>query len=139
MFDQRAIDAFLARLFANGARTSDFRWLRSKLFVAATIDQGGLPLVLAQTFRAKQICEAAYRKTRQRLLAQHRMLRPLLARHGIRLAVERVAEPRPSITAALTDPRSLSMRSPSMGRAIRDLSYALEQLEYWLAGTPRVA
>jgi len=268
LFDQRAIDAFLVRMFASGGRTADFRKLGRKLFLVATnldtgapvtfgaagfddvpinkaiaasaalpglfppvaihgqyyvdgalnktlhasvaldegvdlllcvnplvpfdassaareapltvktIHQGGLPLVLAQTFRAiihsrmkvgmekyrrqypradillfepdredadmffanifsytqrKRICEAAYRKTRQRLLERRAVLRPLLARHGIRLNIERLADPHRSIHAALTAPRSLSMRSPSMRSAIRDLGYTLDYLEHWLA------
>ena len=36
LFDQRAIHAFLARLFATGARSSDFRRLPHKLFLVAT-------------------------------------------------------------------------------------------------------
>lgn len=268
LFDQRAIDAFLLRLFATGARTNDFRSLGRKLFLVATnldtgasvtfgqpgfdhvpinkaiaasaalpglfppveidgeqyvdgalnktlhasvaldqgvglllcvnplvpfdassavrrgrltvetIHQGGLPLVLAQTFRAiihsrmkvgmekyrrqyphadillfeperedadmffanifsyahrKRICEAAYHKTRQRLLAQHAIVRPLLARHGIGLDIERLAEPRRSIRAALTDPRSLSIWPPSIARVVRDLTHTLDHLEHWLA------
>jgi len=274
LFDQRAIDAFLVRMFATGGRTADFRKLGRKLFLVATnldtgasvtfgkpgfddvpinkaiaasaalpglfppveidgkhyvdgalnktlhasvaldqgvdlllcvnplvpfdassaarngrltvetIHQGGLPLVLAQTFRAiihsrmkvgmekyrrqyphadillfepdredadmffanifsytqrKRICESAYRKTRQRLLARRAILRPLLARHGIRLNVERLAEPHRPIRAALTDPRSLSMRPPSMRSAVRDLAHTLDHLEHWLAGSrPRM-
>lgn len=147
-----------------------------------TINQGGLPLVLAQTFRAiihsrmqvgmekyrrqyphadillfeperedadmflanifsyaqrKRICEAAYHKTRQRLLAQCATLRPLLARHGIRLDFEGLAEPRQSIRRALTDPRSLSMEPPSMSVAMRNLACTLDHLEHWFAGARR--
>jgi NTE family protein len=144
-----------------------------------TIQQGGLPLVLAQTFRAiihsrmkvgmekyrrqyphadillfeperedadmffanifsyaqrKRICEAAYQKTRHRLRAQQLVLQPLLAQYGIRLDIERLAESRHSIRTALADPRPLSMRPASMGRAVRDLAHTLDSLEYWLAG-----
>jgi NTE family protein len=274
LFDQRAIDAFLVRMFATGGRTADFRKLGRKLFLVATnldtgasvtfgtagfddvpinkaiaasaalpglfppveidgkhyvdgalnktlhasvaldqgvdlllcvnplvpfdaslaarggrlsvetIHQGGLPLVLAQTFRAiihsrmkvgmekyrrqyphadillfepdredadmffanifsytqrKRICEAAYRKTRQRLLERRAILRPVLARHGIRLDVARLAEQHRSIRAALTAPRSLSMQPPNMRSAVRDLTCTLGLLEHWLAaGRPRV-
>jgi NTE family protein len=272
LFDQRAIDAFLVRLFASGGRTSDFRRLGRKLFLVATnldtgasvtfgqadfdhvpinkaiaasaalpglfppveidgkhyvdgalnktlhasvaldqgvdlllcvnplvpfdassaardgrlrvetIDQGGLPRVLAQTFRAiihsrmkvgmekyhrqypradillfepdredadmflanifsyaqrKRICEVAYRKTRQRLLAQRTILQPTLARHGIRLDVAHLAEPRRPIRMALNDPRPLALRPRYMGGAVRDLAYTLDHLEHWLAGERR--
>lgn len=41
LFDNRAIDRFLARLFAAPGRTNDFRELRSKLFLVATnLDTG---------------------------------------------------------------------------------------------------
>ncbi len=42
VFDNRAIDAFLARLFAAPGRTNDFRQLPRKLFLVATnLDTGG--------------------------------------------------------------------------------------------------
>ena len=42
VFDNRAIDAFLARLFAAPGRTNDFRKMQRKLFVVATnLDTGG--------------------------------------------------------------------------------------------------
>ncbi|HEX5863974.1 MAG TPA: patatin-like phospholipase family protein [Casimicrobiaceae bacterium] len=267
LFDQRAIDAFLVRLFATGRRSNDFRRLDHKLFVVATnldtgtavtfgergrdhvpinkaiaasaalpglfppveidgehyvdgalnktlhasvaldqgvdlllcvnplvpfdassaarhgrltvekINQGGLPLVLAQTFRAiihsrmktgmekyrrqyphadillfepdredadmffanifsyshrKRLCEAAYHKTRARLLAERETLGPLLARHGIELDVERLGEPQRSIRAALMDPRPLSIHAPAVRTTARDLAYTLDQLERWL-------
>jgi predicted acylesterase/phospholipase RssA len=41
LFDQRAIHAFLARLFSTGGRSNDFRRLRRKLFIVATnLDTG---------------------------------------------------------------------------------------------------
>ena len=41
MFDNRAVDAFLARLFSAPGRTNDFRQLRAKLFLVATnLDSG---------------------------------------------------------------------------------------------------
>ena len=273
LFDQRAIDAFLMRLFATGRRSNDFRTLERKLFLVATnldsgkavtfgepgfdhvpihkaiaasaalpglfppveidaehyvdgalnktlhasvaLDQGvglllcinplvpfdassaarhgkltveklthgGLPLVLAQTFRAiihsrmqvgmekyrrqyphadillfepdredadmfflnifsyshrRRLCEAAYHKTRQRLLAQHEACRPLLARHGIRLNVERLGEPQRSIRAALIDPRPLSIHAPAVRTAARDLAYTLDLLERWLHRSRRL-
>ena len=41
MFDNRAVDAFLARVFSAAGRTNDFRQLRCKLFLVATnLDSG---------------------------------------------------------------------------------------------------
>ena len=41
LFDQRAVDAFLARLFSSAGRVDDFRELRHRLFVVATnLDSG---------------------------------------------------------------------------------------------------
>jgi len=273
LFDQRAINAFLVRLFAAGRRSNDFRTLERKLFLVATnldtgkavtfgesgfdhvpinkaiaasaalpglfppveidgehyvdgalnktlhasvaLDQGvdlllcvnplvpfdaslaarpgrltvekiyhgGLPLVLAQAFRAvmhsrmqvgmekyrrqyphadvllfepdredadmffvnifsyshrKRLCEAAYHKTRQRLLAQRETSGPLFARHGIRLNVERLGEPQRSIGAALIDPRPLSIHAPAVRTAARDLAYTLDLLERWLHRSRRL-
>ena len=44
IFDNRAIDGFLARLFSAPGRTNDFRALRSKLFLVATNLDTGLPV-----------------------------------------------------------------------------------------------
>jgi predicted acylesterase/phospholipase RssA len=272
LFDQRAIDAFLLRLFATKGRSNDFRTLDRRLFLVATnldtgravtfgepgfdhvpvntaiaasaalpglfppvevdgehyvdgalnktlhasvaldqgvdlllcvnplvpfdasaaarhgrltvekINEGGLPLVLAQTFRAiihsrmkagmekyrreyphadillfepdredadmffanifsysqrKRLCEAAYHKTRRRLLEERAMLEPLLGRHGIRLDVERLRESGRSIHDALNDPRPLSIQAPAVRTAARDLTYALDLLERWLHAARR--
>jgi predicted acylesterase/phospholipase RssA len=49
VFDNRAVDAFLARLFGASGRTNDFRALRAKLFLVATnLDTGA-----SVTFGAK--------------------------------------------------------------------------------------
>ena len=267
LFDQRALDRFLTRLFSAPGRSNDFRKLGHRLFVIATnldtgasttfggpgfdhvsitrsieasaalpglfppvdidgahyvdgvlnktlhasvaleagvrlllcvnalvpfdaspvhgrdsrdIDKlahGGLPMVLAQTFRAiihsrmevgmdryraqypdadillfepdredaamffasifsyarrKDLCEAAYRKTRQGLLARRALLEPLLARHGIRLKHEVLLDSQRSIGAALIDTRPLKARKPGVRQAARDLSHTLDQLEAWL-------
>jgi predicted acylesterase/phospholipase RssA len=270
IFDQRAIDAFLARLFTSGTRTNDFRRLRNRLFLVATdldtggsvtfgspaadhvpiskavqasaalpglfppirvegrhyvdgalnktlhasvaldhgvrlllcinplvpfdasnavrsgrpaiekLDQGGLPLVLAQTFRAiihsrmkvgmekyrrqypdadvllfeperedadmffasifsyahrAKLCEVAYRSTRRRLLARQNTLAPLLARHGVRLNLDRLSDTRRSIGGSLTDPRPLVIKPRSVRQTARDLAHTLDHLEAWLAAT----
>jgi hypothetical protein len=138
---------------------------------------GGLPMVLAQTFRAiihsrmevgmdryraqypdadivlfepdredadmffasifsyarrKDLCEAAYRKTRLSLFARRAALEPLLARHGISLKVEVLSDRERPIGAALTDTRPLQARKSGVRQAARDLSHTLDRLEAWL-------
>jgi predicted acylesterase/phospholipase RssA len=44
LFDNRAIDAFLTRLFAAPSRTNDFRRLRARLFLVATNLDTGQPI-----------------------------------------------------------------------------------------------
>jgi NTE family protein len=268
LFDQRALDRFLNRLFSAPGRSNDFRKLEHKLFVIATnldtgasttfggpgfdhvpitsaieasaalpglfppvdidgahyvdgalkktlhasvaldagvrlllcvnplvpfdasptqgrnprdkLARGGLPMVLAQTFRAiihsrmevgmdryrvqypdadivlfepdredadmffasifsyarrKDLCEAAYRKTRQSLLARRAALEPLLARHGISLKLEVLSDTQRTISAALIDTRPLQARKSGVRQAARDLSHTLDQLEAWLVAT----
>ena len=265
LFDQRALDRFLNRLFSMPGRSNDFRKLEHKLFVIATnldtgasttfggrgfdhvpiasaieasaalpglfppvdidgahyvdgalnktlhasvaldagvrlllcvnplvpfdaspmqgrdrrdkLAHGGLPMVLAQTFRAiihsrmeagmdryraqypdadivlfepdredadmffasifsyarrKDLCEAAYRKTRLSLFARRAALEPLLARHGISLEVEVLSDTERPIGAALIDTRPLKARKSGVRQAARDLSHTLDQLEAWL-------
>ena len=267
LFDQRAIDGFLRRLFASAGRSNDFRTLGRRLFLVATnldtgasvtfggpgsahipitkaieasaalpglfppveiegehyvdgalnktlhasvaldegvallfcinplvpfdassasrrgritvekLDHGGLPLVLAQTFRAiihsrmkvgmekyrrqypnadillfepdredadmffanifsyahrRRLCDAAYHKTRQSLLARRATLEPLLARHGVRLNLERLSDPRRSVRDTLYDPRPLVNHPPNVRRTVQDLTRTLNALERWL-------
>jgi hypothetical protein len=79
------------------------------------------------------LCEAAYQKTRQSLFARRASLGPQLARRGIRLNVDRLAEPRRAIEAALADPRPLRTHRPGVRQTARDLAYTLDHLERWLA------
>src|SRR5437773_2368956 len=270
LFDQRAIHAFLARLFATCGRSNEFRHLRHKLFLVATnldsgasvtfgtpgfdhvpidkaiaasaalpglfppveiegehyvdgalnktlhasvaldqgvdlllcvnplvpfdasaanrtrrltvekIDRGGLPLVLSQTFRpivhsrmkvgmekhARQYPNAdillfepdrenadmffasifsyaqrrrlrslAFSTTRHNLRTRAGVLAPVLARHGIALRAERLADTSRDVMDALDDPRPLrsSMRRRSIRRTTRELSHTLDHLERLLA------
>jgi predicted acylesterase/phospholipase RssA len=149
-------------------------------FTVAKLNQGGLPIVLSQTFRAiihsrmrvgmekyhrqypdadvvlfepdredadmffanifsyaerKHLSAAAYRKTRQNLLARAELLAPRLAQHGIRINVERLREPKRDIRAALSDPRPLHTGADRnrIRRTTRDLEHTLDHLERWLA------
>ncbi len=142
------------------------------------LNHGGLPLVLAQTFRAiihsrmkvgmekynsqyphadvllfepdredadmffanifsyahrQRLCEAAYHKTRQSLLARRATLEPRLAKHGVRLNIAHLADADRAMLAAIDDPRPLSIRPPGVRQAARDLSHTLDHLDRWLA------
>jgi predicted acylesterase/phospholipase RssA len=146
---------------------------RGRRLTIAKLDHGGLPLVLAQTFRAiihsrmkvgmekyrrqypdadillfepdredadmffanifsythrARLCETAYRNTRARLLAQRSALEAMLARHDIRLDMDRLRERDRSIVAALDDPRPLFVEPPSVKSAARALERTLDSL-----------
>ncbi len=280
IFDNRAIDAFLAGLFAAPGRSNDFRELPHRLFLVATnldtgspvafgskghdhvpisraieassalpalfppvaidgahyvdgalnktlhaslaldegvdlllcvnplvpfdarsaqrrrhvsvekLDRGGLPLVLSQTFRAiihsrmkvgmekyatrypdadvllfeparedvdmffakifsyaqrRKLCALAFESTRDYLREHAARLVPLLARHGLRLRNERIADRQREVADAVTDPRPLhpgTSRRRSLRRIGRDLDHTLTQLEREIAtvrGARRVA
>ncbi len=150
----------------------------------AKLNEGGLPIVLSQTFRAiihsrmkvgmekyrrqypdadvvlfepdredadmffasifsysqrRRLCAAAYAKTRQNLNARAAALAPRLARHGISLRHDRLADAHRNIHDALADPRPLHAQpGHDVRRTTRDLAHALNQLERWLdrAGGP---
>src|SRR6185503_19625612 len=145
------------------------------------LSQGGLPLVLSQTFRAiihsrmkvgmenyrtqyphadvvlfepdredadiffasifsysqrKRLCAAAYHKTRQKLASHAAAFTPKLARHGIRLRRDRLADHARALTDALTDARPLHAgdgRRSEVRQTTRDLAHTLAHLERWLA------
>jgi len=146
----------------------------------AKLNEGGLPIVLAQTFRAiihsrmkvgmekyrrqypqadvilfepdredadmffasifsyaqrRRLCAAAYAKTRQSLQARAATLAPQLARHGIGIRHDRLADAHRSIDDALADPRPLHAQpGRNVKTTARDLAVALSQLERWLEG-----
>ncbi len=146
------------------------------------LNQGGLPLVLSQTFRAiihsrmkvgmekyrtqypraeillfepdredadmffanifsyaqrRQLCAAAFAKTRAGLLARADAIAPRLARHGIALRVDRLQQPQRRVRDAVRDPRPLhtrAARDTGVRDTARDLAYTLDQLDRWIAG-----
>ena len=274
IFDNRAIDTFLARLFSARGRTNDFRGLDRKLFLVATnldtgasvtfgtaghdhvpisraiqassalpglfppvaidgehyvdgalnktlhasvaldegiglllcvnplvpfdasgasrrghltvakLNHGGLPLVLSQTFRAvihsrmrvgmekykrdypdadvvlfepdredadmffanifsysqrRRLCATAFATTRYNLRVRAPFLAPLLARHGIGLREDRLADSTRDVRAALVDPRPIRAdprARKSVRTTARELSATLDQLERWLRVHP---
>ena len=274
MFDNRAIDAFLGRLFAARGRTNDFRKLGRRLFLVATnldtgasvtfgapgrdhvpisraiqassalpglfppvvidgehyvdgalnktlhasvaldegiglllcvnplvpfdasgasrrghltvekLNHGGLPLVLSQTFRAvihsrmrvgmekyrrdypdadvvlfepdredadmffanifsyaqrRRLCAMAFATTRYNLRVRAPALEAVLARHGVRLRTDRLADSTRDVRAALWDPRPIRAdpgARKSVRTTARELSATLDQLERWLRVQP---
>ena len=156
---------------------------KSGRLTGAKLNAGGLPIVLAQTFRAiiysrmkvgmekyrrqyphadvllfepdredadmffasifsysqrKRLCAAAYAKTRQNLVARMDALSPQLARHGISLRLDRLADPGRGVDDALADPRPLHAQpGTSVRRTARDLAHTLNQLERWIGGKDR--
>ena len=157
---------------------------RGRLTVAK-LNHGGLPLVLAQTFRAiihsrmkvgmekyhrqypgadimlfepdredadmffanifsytqrKRLCAAAFATTRYNLRVRAPTLAPRLARHGITIRTDRLADSTRDLRAALTDPRAIRSdprARPSVRGAARDLGRTLEALERWIARAGR--
>jgi predicted acylesterase/phospholipase RssA len=84
----------------------------------------------------KHLCAAAYRKTRENLRGRAPVLASLLARHGVALRTDRLADETRTIDHALTDPRPLNVGEPRRRRVrqtTRDLAYTLDHLERWLA------
>ncbi len=85
----------------------------------------------------KRLCAAAYHKTRQKLAARAEILAPQLAKHGIALRRDRLADRDRVVTDALTDARPLHAgkeRGSEVRQTTRDLAHTLDHLERWLAG-----
>jgi len=84
----------------------------------------------------KRLCAAAYQKTRQNLAERADTLLPRLAKHGVVLRTDRIADSSRKVVDALTDPRPLNFgrgRKKSVRQSARDLGYTLDHLERWLA------
>jgi NTE family protein len=84
----------------------------------------------------KELCAAAYRTTRQNLAERAQTLAPQLARHGVALRTDRIADSARDISNALTDPRPLNVgrgRKGGVRQTARDLAHTLDHLERWLA------
>ncbi|MEO5766668.1 MAG: patatin-like phospholipase family protein, partial [Casimicrobiaceae bacterium] len=155
--------------------------MRGRRLTVEKLNQGGLPLVLSQTFRAilhsrmqagmekygrqypgadillfepdredadmffarifsysqrKRLCALAFTTTRDSLRARAAALEPVLARHGIALRHERLADASRRVGDALTDPRPLKSdgaRVPTVRRTTRQLAHTLDHLERYLA------
>lgn len=138
---------------------------------------GGLPLVLAQTFRAiihsrmevgmakyvtqyahadvvlfephrddarmfftnifsyahrRQLCDNAYRRTRADLLRRAETLRPVLARHGVRLREDLLAISSRHVEQAVAGSHLPQMREASVKNSAHDLAATLDRLQAYL-------
>ncbi len=78
------------------------------------------------TSSRRGLCEHAYRQTRADLLARADTLAPVLARHGLRLNLARLADP---MHALVRDPARPLPRTGRLGHAARRLGHALDDLE----------
>jgi predicted acylesterase/phospholipase RssA len=134
--------------------------------------EGGLPVVLSQTFRAvihsrmavgmskyesqyrdadvvlfqpdpddatifftnifsyatrRQVCEHAYQRTRADLLQRRDELQPILARHGIRMRLERLAQPQRRLEAGarVRTGTGLSVVADNLRETLRELRRAI--------------
>lgn len=141
--------------------------------------EGGLPVVMSQTFRAlihsrmtvglsryeqqypdanvvlfepsrddsemfftnpfsyagrKRVCDHAYQRTRADLLARHSLLEPIFARHGIRIRLDVLREPRRHAAARVLERRAGAPRHRIA--ATRGLASALDRLERLLEAQP---
>jgi predicted acylesterase/phospholipase RssA len=74
----------------------------------------------------RHLCEHAYRQTRTDLLMRASSLAPVLARHGLRLNLDRLADPS---HALVRDPGRERSPGGRLMLAVRRLEYALEDLE----------
>jgi predicted acylesterase/phospholipase RssA len=153
---------------------------RSGRLTVEKLNQGGLPLVLSQTFRAvihsrmkvgmekyrreypdadvvlfepdredadmfftnifsysqrKRLCSTAFSTTRYNLRVRAPALKPVLARHGITIREDRLADSTRDVRSALSDPRPIRA-DPHAKRSVRattrELAHTLEQLERWM-------
>jgi predicted acylesterase/phospholipase RssA len=78
------------------------------------------------TSSRRGLCEHAYRRTRADLLARADSLAPVMARHGLRLNVDRLADP---THALVREPSRPPPRSGRLAVATRRLGHALDDLE----------
>ena len=84
----------------------------------------------------KRLCALAFAATRDNLRARAAALAPALARHGIAINAERLADSARHVTDALTDPRPLkpdARRDATVRRTTRELAHTLDHLERYLA------
>ena len=84
----------------------------------------------------QRVCEHAYERTRRDLVKRRAELSPVLARHGIRLRDDVLADPHRRLDLNLG---RRSRKSGRLGAAAADLGDAMQDLRRWAAlqGAPR--
>jgi hypothetical protein len=88
----------------------------------------------------RRLCATAFATTRANLRARAPALRARLARHGVRIRDDRLADDARDVRDAVCDPRPIRAdprARKSVRSTARELRATLDQLEAWLA--PRVA
>jgi predicted HAD superfamily phosphohydrolase len=79
----------------------------------------------------RRLCEHAYQRTREELLARRRRLQPMLARHGIRLDLAALSDRTATLVPHAEDPTP-PLLDLNMAATARQLSHALEDLARWV-------
>ncbi len=83
----------------------------------------------------KRLCSTAFATTRYNLRVRAPMLKATLARHGIAIREDRLADSTRDVRAALVDPRPIRA-DPGARRSVkttaRELAHTLDQLERWM-------
>lgn len=77
------------------------------------------------------ICQHAYETTRMNLLAQSSELRPLLARHGLRLDMKILRQKDRHFSAAVNVPEAVTRHSRRKNMVTNQLSNTLDMLQAW--------
>lgn len=82
----------------------------------------------------RALCEHAYQRTRESLLARERTLKPLLARHGVRLDLDALRDPQAKLVAHMQEASGGGLRHAGRSAAatLRQLHHTLEDLTHWL-------
>jgi predicted acylesterase/phospholipase RssA len=78
----------------------------------------------------KRLCEHAYQKTRAELWQRRHELAPVLSRHGVRLALDRVRDPALSLVRSSASPKA--RQGTAAARAAAALTDCLDDLDRWL-------
>ncbi len=79
----------------------------------------------------RALCEHAYQRTRESLLARRRTLAPQLARHGVRLDMDALRDSQAKLVAHAQDAAPACMTRGSAA-TLRQLSHTLDDLTHWV-------
>lgn len=99
-------------------------------------NQGDADMFFAEVFsftQRRQVCEHAYQTTRADLLGRQDSLKPLLARYGIILRMDILADRHRHFDSHLHIPPEVARLASLQNPLTNNLSEALDQLEGWLA------